>query len=67
MMPDYEKCIRISTEASLREMLAPGALVIFSLRVAGLAAGKNCCAGLRTGALVASILSAVPDQHQGGV
>merc|ERR1712060_931566 len=23
--PDYEKCIRISTEASLKEMLAPGA------------------------------------------
>merc|ERR1719409_2016384 len=29
MVPDYDKCIRISTEASLREMLAPGALVIF--------------------------------------
>merc|ERR1712062_904925 len=28
MAPDYERCIRISTEASLREMLAPGALVI---------------------------------------
>merc|ERR1719174_3061768 len=35
MTPDYEKCIRISTEASLREMLAPGALVIFSPLVAG--------------------------------
>merc|ERR1719343_541727 len=30
MAPDYEKCIRISTQASLREMLAPGALVILS-------------------------------------
>merc|ERR1712039_481919 len=30
MAPDYERCIRISTEASLREMLAPGALVILS-------------------------------------
>merc|ERR1719223_1128447 len=28
--PDYEKCIRISTEASLKEMIAPGALVILS-------------------------------------
>merc|ERR1719160_1896167 len=26
--PDYQKCIKISTEASLREMIAPGALVI---------------------------------------
>merc|ERR1719433_2057777 len=36
MAPDYERCIRISTEASLREMLAPGALVILSPLVAGL-------------------------------
>merc|ERR1712194_333445 len=27
MKPDYQRCILISTEASLREMLAPGALV----------------------------------------
>merc|ERR1711878_57107 len=30
MPPDYEKCIKISTEASLREMIAPAALVILS-------------------------------------
>ena len=36
MKPDYERCIRISTEASLREMLAPGALVFLSPLVAGL-------------------------------
>eukprot|EP00605_Chrysophyceae_sp_TOSAG23-4_P001331 GSChrysophyteH1.ASY1.ANO1.1448.1 assembled CDS len=28
MRPDYDACIKISTEASLREMIAPGALVI---------------------------------------
>merc|ERR1712048_1106038 len=39
--PDYEKCIRISTEASLKEMLAPGALVILSPLVAGFGFGKN--------------------------
>merc|ERR1719499_1813540 len=43
--PDYDRCIRISTEASLREMLAPGALVILSPLVAGLGFGKNACAG----------------------
>merc|ERR1712157_168311 len=43
MAPDYERCIRISTEASLREMLAPGALVILSPLVAGLGFGKKCC------------------------
>merc|ERR1712060_431695 len=54
MTPDYERCIRISTEASLREMIAPGALVILSPLVAGLGFSKNCCAGLLSGALVSS-------------
>ena len=47
--PDYERCIRISTEASLREMIAPGALVILSPLVAGIGFGKNTCAGLLSG------------------
>jgi len=50
--PDYDTCIKISTESSLKEMLAPGALVILSPLVAGIGFGKNCCAGLLSGALV---------------
>merc|ERR1712113_1255045 len=57
--PDYEKCIRISTQASLKEMIAPGALVIFSPLVAGLGFGKNTCAGLLSGALVSSVQLAI--------
>jgi len=64
--PDYEKCIRISTEASLREMLAPGALVILSPLVAGLGFGKNCCAGLLSGALVSSVQLAISMSNTGG-
>lgn len=66
MTPDYEKCIRISTEASLREMLAPGALVILSPLVAGLGFGKNCCAGLLSGALVSSVQLAISMSNSGG-
>merc|ERR1712066_21925 len=66
MAPDYEKCIRISTEASLREMLAPGALVILSPLVAGLGFGKNCCAGLLSGALVSSVQLAISMSNSGG-
>jgi len=65
-MPDYEKCIRISTEASLREMIAPGALVILSPLVAGLGFGKNCCAGLLSGALVSSVQLAISMSNSGG-
>merc|ERR1712166_1417220 len=54
-LPDYEACIKISTDASLREMLAPGALVILSPMVAGLGFGKNACAGMLSGALVSSV------------
>merc|ERR1712232_1524602 len=64
--PDYEKCIRISTEASLREMLAPGALVILSPLVAGFGFGKNCCAGLLSGALVSSVQLAISMSNTGG-
>merc|ERR1711997_1231529 len=66
MTPDYEKCIRISTEASLREMLAPGALVILSPLVAGLGFGKNACAGLLSGALVSSVQLAISMSNSGG-
>jgi len=64
--PDYQRCIRISTEASLKEMLAPGALVILSPLVAGLGFGKNCCAGLLSGALVSSVQLAISMSNSGG-
>jgi len=66
MTPDYERCIRISTEASLREMIAPGALVILSPLVAGLGFGKNACAGLLSGALVSSVQLAISMSNSGG-
>merc|ERR1712100_387644 len=39
MEPDYERCIGISTQSPLKEMLAPGALVILSPLVAGFGFG----------------------------
>jgi inorganic pyrophosphatase len=66
MAPDYERCIRISTEASLREMLAPGALVILSPLVAGFGFGRNATAGLLTGALVSSVQLAISMSNTGG-
>merc|ERR1719267_189561 len=64
--PDYDRCIRISTDASLREMLAPGALVIFSPLITGLGFGKNACAGLLSGALVSSVQLAISMSNTGG-
>jgi len=64
--PNYEKCIMISTDASLWEMLAPGALVILSPLVAGLGFGKNACAGMLSGALVSSVQLAISMSNSGG-
>merc|ERR1712226_1679859 len=64
--PDYARCIQISTDASLWEMLAPGALVILSPLVAGLGFGKNACAGLLSGALVSSVQLAISLSNTGG-
>merc|ERR1712242_80736 len=64
--PDYAKCIKISTDASLREMIAPGLLVILSPLVAGFGFGKNTCAGLLSGALVSSVQLAISMSNTGG-
>jgi len=64
--PDYERCIRISTEASLKEMVAPGALVILSPLVCGIGFGKNATAGLLTGALLSSVMLAISMSNTGG-
>merc|ERR1719163_1837354 len=64
--PDYEKCIKISTEASLREMFAPGALVIITPIAFGIVFGRNACAGVLSGALVSGVQLAVSMSNTGG-
>merc|ERR1719453_2818380 len=64
--PDYERCIKISTEASLKEMIAPGLLVILSPLVCGLCFGRNCTAGLLSGALVSGVQLAISMSNTGG-
>merc|ERR1712032_1221754 len=64
--PDYQKCIVISTEASLKEMIPPGLLVMLSPLICGVAFGKNCTAGLLTGALVSGVQMAISMSNTGG-
>jgi inorganic pyrophosphatase len=66
MAPQYTRCIEISTEASLREMIAPGALVILSPLVGGVCFGKECTAGMLSGALVSGIMLAISMSNSGG-
>jgi len=64
--PDYDRPIEISTKSSLYEMIAPGALVIFSPLVAGTLFGVQAVFGLLTGSLVSSVQLAISMSNSGG-
>ncbi|EER01549.1 H+-translocating inorganic pyrophosphatase TVP1, putative [Perkinsus marinus ATCC 50983] len=64
--PDYTRCISISTSASLKEMILPGALVILSPLVFGILCGKNATAGLLVGALSSGVQMAISMSNTGG-
>ncbi|KAJ1481756.1 pyrophosphate-energised proton pump, partial [Baffinella frigidus] len=64
--PDYEKCIALSTQASLREMIAPGLLVILTPVFVGVFCGIEAVAGLLTGAIVSSVQLAISMSNTGG-
>ena len=64
--PDYKTCISISTKASLRMMIAPGALVLLSPLVAGFTFGPEAVAGLLAGIIVSGIQVAISASNTGG-
>ena len=64
--PDYEACIAISTRASLREMVPPGAMVIFVPLLTGIFFGVTAVAGLLVGSLVSSVQLAISMSNSGG-
>jgi H+-translocating diphosphatase len=64
--PDYKRCVAISTDASLREMLAPGALVMVTPIVVGTFFGVRALAGLLAGALVSGVQMAISMSNTGG-
>jgi len=64
--PDYDKCITISTDASLREMIAPGALVMLSPVVVGVLFGTQCVTGLLAGSIASGVQMAISASNTGG-
>ena len=65
-VPNYNRCIDISTKASLREMIAPGLLAILAPAVAGIILGAAGLGGLLIGGLVSAIMLAVFMANAGG-
>jgi inorganic pyrophosphatase len=64
--PDYQQCIAISTAASLREMIAPGLLVILSPILVGTLCGVEAVCGLLAGAIASSVQLAISMSNTGG-
>jgi H(+)-translocating pyrophosphatase len=64
--PDYQRCIAISTKASLRHMIAPGLLVLLSPFFCGLFFGAEGVSGLLAGAIVSGIQLAISFSNAGG-
>lgn len=64
--PEHDKCIAISTNASLKSMVAPGLMVILTPILLGLVFGPFAVAGLLTGAIVSGIQMAISAANSGG-
>ena len=64
--PDYDKCIAISTKASLKKMIAPGLLVIGSPLVVGILVGPKGVSGLLAGLIVSGVQIAISFSNTGG-
>ncbi len=65
-IPDYNRCIDISTKASLREMIAPGLLAILAPIATGLILGAAGLGGALIGGLASAIMLAVFMANAGG-
>merc|ERR1712167_363337 len=65
-VPDYDGCISISTDASLRKMVAPGALVLGSPLLAGFLFGPAAVAGLLAGSITSGVQVAISASNTGG-
>jgi len=64
--PNYDGCIKISTEASIKKMVAPGCLVIGSPIIAGFVFGPHATAGVLAGNIVSGIQLAFSQSNSGG-
>ena len=63
---DYEKCVEISTKASIKEMVMPGLLAILVPVIIGFLGGAEMLGGLLAGVTTCGILMAIFQSNAGG-
>jgi len=72
--PEYEKCVAISTEASIREMMLPGAIALLTPLIIGFgfkgmfadASSAEMLGGLLAGVTVSGVLMGIFQSNAGG-
>ncbi|HEY0049962.1 MAG TPA: sodium/proton-translocating pyrophosphatase [Pyrinomonadaceae bacterium] len=64
--PEYEKCVAISTKASLREMMLPGAIALTTPLIVGFIFGPEVLGGLLAGVTVSGVLMGMFQNNAGG-
>ncbi|MFN9710855.1 MAG: sodium/proton-translocating pyrophosphatase, partial [Bacteroidota bacterium] len=66
--PEYDKCVAISTEASIKKMILPGAIAIISPIIIGFmpGLGAEALGGFLAGATVSGVLMGMFQNNAGG-
>ncbi len=64
--PEYEKCVAISTKASIREMMLPGAIALITPLIVGFVFGPEVLGGLLAGVTVSGVLMGIFQSNAGG-
>ena len=63
---EYSKCVEISTNAALREMILPGIMAIFVPVIIGFLGGAEMLGGLLAGVTSSGVLMAIFQSNAGG-
>ena len=64
--PEYDKCVAISTKASIKEMMLPGAIALITPVVVGFVFGPEVLGGLLAGVTVSGVLMGIFQSNAGG-
>ena len=64
--PEYQKCVDISTRASIREMVAPGAIALITPILVGFIFGPEVLGGVLAGVTVSGVLMGIFQNNAGG-
>jgi K(+)-stimulated pyrophosphate-energized sodium pump len=64
--PEYEKCVAISTKASIREMMLPGAIALITPVIVGFTLGPEVLGGVLAGVTVSGVLMGIFQSNAGG-